>query len=245
VYNTPTATDRDTPSTNLNFPNREFEKRIQALANGKETITLEFTRENWKDWQTIRVSAIDDSVEEGVDVLNFPSQPSYLAFIQGPLACFGEGSDTAPPIQPPFMLPGETDDDTFTPPCGAVINNGTLYVIEEHQVDYLIINNLNARGNLTSFGTLTNTQLTGFNMQRDLVISGELKPDGIFYGDFEVIEINLGNGTDSFTVANTSAAIHVLNLAGGDDAVFVEEISGPFIGKWLAWCIQYFLCGFF
>jgi len=31
------------------------------------------------------------------------------------------------------------------------------------------------------------------------------------------------------TILNTSPAMHVLNLAGGNDEAFIEEISGPFI----------------
>jgi hypothetical protein len=249
VTSTPTATDRKTPSTRE--LNRNYTERVQVEVNETETFTLLFTPDNWFDWQTVRVAAIDDIEEEGTDLLYFPSQPSFLSYIQGPIAILGAGAADVPGIGLPLLLPLEFDDPVFVPPCGATLNNGTLYVIEENQVDHLIINNQDVRGSLPTIGTLTASQLTGMNMGRNLIIGGEPQLDGIFYQDMEVIEINLGNGKDILTVENTSAAMHVLNLAGGNDEAFIKEISGPFIGTFLCkvgptgWWSTAACCSFF
>jgi hypothetical protein len=46
--------------------------------NGSESAKLLFTGANWSKEVLVAVNAIDDNVEEGVDLLNFASQPSNL-----------------------------------------------------------------------------------------------------------------------------------------------------------------------
>jgi len=59
-------------------PGRDFTKRTQVKVDGQLTTSLQFTSENWKQKRNITVSAINDNVEEGVDYMNFASQPSFL-----------------------------------------------------------------------------------------------------------------------------------------------------------------------
>lgn len=160
VKSVATATDRLTPST-MNL-DRDYSERIQVelTDDGAETITLVFTPDNWSLWQTVNVYARDDDQEEGVDLLYFPSQPSFLSFIQGPIKVVGEGAADIPQIEDPLMLPNETDDATFSPDF-ELPSNGTLYVIEAKQVDRLIIHNTDVRGNEATTGTLSRTQLVG------------------------------------------------------------------------------------
>ena len=231
VRNEPTATDRETPSTAA--LNRNYTERDQVLVNGKNSITLKFNESNWYIWQIVTVAAADDEIEEGVDLLYFPSQPSFLSYIQGPISIFGGGAAVIPDIEPPLKLPGEFDEPEFVRPCGAPeANNGTLNVVDANQVDYLIINNVDVRGSLPTTGVLTSSQLTGMNMGRNIVIGGVPQLDGIYYEEMEVIEIYLGDGSDEVLVQNTSAAVHVLNLGDGDGDVLIQEISGPFIGTY-------------
>ena len=57
---------------------RNTSERVQVEINGSVTTTLVFTSDNWSDEVLLRITAIDDEYEEGVDWLNFASQPSTL-----------------------------------------------------------------------------------------------------------------------------------------------------------------------
>ena len=232
VVSQATATDRLLPSTAA--LQRDTTDRIQAHVGTlqgpqEETVTIVFTNETWNIWQSIRVTAFNDNITEGVDLLWFPSQPSYLSFIQGPISLSGAGSASFPDVSNPLLLPGENDTDVFTPPAGAVVDKSSLFAIEEKQVDSLRIYNLDVRGNETSSGTLTRSQLVGFNMAENIRINGKDTFDGIEYGGMEVVEIYLGNGADIVIVEDTTGAIHLLDTGGGDDSVRIKDISGPFI----------------
>jgi len=218
IISIPVASDRLTPSTAL--LDRNYTERIQALVGESQTeITIVFTSEDWYEWKEVRVSAENDMIEEGVDWLNFPSQPSYLSFIQGPISFSGEASENVPGIADPLLLPGEIDTEFFIPPNGADIGNSSLSVIEEKQVDRLQIYNVDVRGNSSSIGILSSTNLAGMNMAKS----------GIDYADMEVVEIFLGNGTDEITVVDTSIAVHFIDLGGGDDHIRVKDVSGPLV----------------
>jgi hypothetical protein len=69
------ATDYDSIFTP---PGRNFTVRTQINVNGSESATLIFTKANWFDEVLVIVTAIDDDIEEGVDLLNFASKPSNL-----------------------------------------------------------------------------------------------------------------------------------------------------------------------
>ena len=58
--------------------NRSLTKQTQVYVNGSESDKLVFTGANWSKEVLIVVNAIDDNIEEGVDFLNFASQPSNL-----------------------------------------------------------------------------------------------------------------------------------------------------------------------
>jgi Ca2+-binding RTX toxin-like protein len=167
-------------------------------------------------------------LRQGVDLLNFPSQPSFLSLIQGPLTVLGSDSPDVPPVADPLMLPGETDKDEFNVPDGYTVDRSAFDAIESKQVNLLIIYNLDVRGTLPSIGTLTSDQFYGMNMGQNLVISGVEQRDGIVYGDMNLLEIYLGGGVDHITVINTTEALHLLHTGGGDDNILVKSVSGPF-----------------
>jgi hypothetical protein len=96
-------------------------------------------------------------------------------------------------------------------------------------VDTLILYNLDVKGNMPSFGTLSATQLVGFGMHEGLVISGSVQDDGIPYSDMELIEITLSPRVDDLTVTTTSEAVHILDLGDDDDVVRIKDIRGPFV----------------
>src|SRR5260221_129049 len=70
------------------------------------------------------------------------------------------------------------------------------------------------RGSLANTGTLTTTTLTGLGMA-----------SGIVYGTLESVNVNLGSGGDTFTIASTSSAVTTLNTGGGADTINVQTID--------------------
>lgn len=77
------ATDRDSIFTP---PGRNFNKRKQVYVNGLQSTMLKFNNTNWFIKQEVRVTAIDDDIEEGVDYLNFASRPSNMVSLHAPAA---------------------------------------------------------------------------------------------------------------------------------------------------------------
>ncbi|MDB4770895.1 hypothetical protein OAG60_02345, partial [bacterium] len=67
-------------------------------------------------------------------------------------------------------------------------------------------------------GNLTATALTGLGMSA-----------GITYGTLEDLNISLGSGDDTFTVASTHANNTVLNTQGGGDTVHIQTVAGVFL----------------
>lgn len=57
---------------------RNFSRRKQVYVNDLLATSITFTDSDWFVEKRIKVSAIDDDLEEGVDLLNFASQPSSL-----------------------------------------------------------------------------------------------------------------------------------------------------------------------
>jgi hypothetical protein len=72
------AVASDYDSTFARKANRSLTKQLQVYVNGSEGAKLLFTGANWSKEVLVAVNAIDDNVEEGVDLLNFASQPSNL-----------------------------------------------------------------------------------------------------------------------------------------------------------------------
>ncbi|MDB5299554.1 MAG: type secretion target repeat protein, partial [Phycisphaerales bacterium] len=65
-------------------------------------------------------------------------------------------------------------------------------------------------------GTLTSTELSGLGMTAPVT-----------YGTLEAVNVNLGSGADTFTVASTHAGTTVVNGNAGNDALYVQTIAGP------------------
>lgn len=191
-------------------PRIQANVRTSESATPSNSTTLVFTTQNWHEWQTVYVSAVNDDIKEGVDLLNFPSQPSYLAKIQGPLTIAGSDSPDVPAVTDPLMMPGETDEPEFEVPEGYTVDQSSYDAIEEDQVNTLIINNLDVRGSLASVGFLAADNFYGMGMGQNIVISGTAQRDGIVYGDMNLILFNLGDGVDNITIVNTSEALHYL-----------------------------------
>lgn len=222
------ATDADIAATP---DGRDFSKRKQVLVNGVESHSLYFTAANWFTPQKVTVTAIDDSVEEGVDLLNFASQPSNLGQIQGPLVISGGDSPFVSEVGDPLMLPHESNPDEFIIPPGVTIEMTNEFVYEENQVDTVIFNHLDAQG--YAGGTLVPTKLLGIGMLQDLLIKGEGPFNGIFYEGLEVVTLNFGEESNLLFVNETSEAIHIVNLDSTDkasnDTVIVRSLSGPML----------------
>ncbi|GAX18396.1 hypothetical protein FisN_2Lh003 [Fistulifera solaris] len=208
---------------------KNTEERVQVLVGAEgseaESLQLTFTKTTWFIEQTVRVVANNDNVQEGVDLLHFPDQPSFLAYIQGPIFIEGDTSPDVPDIRDAVLFPGENDTSLFafleTPP--------SELVYPEMQVDTLKIFNIDVQGSSPSIGTLTDSQFVGYNMAKEIIIGGESKNDGISYSGMEVIEFYFGSGVDSITVESTSVAVHFVDLGDGNDSVKIQNISGHFI----------------
>ena len=97
----------------------------------------------------------------------------------------------------PVMLPQESNPDKFNIPPGVFIDNTMTLVDEANQVDTVILNNLDVRGNLPSVGIFTNDQFEGMNMANGISILGSEPYSGILYEEIEVFTFNLGDGIDN------------------------------------------------
>ncbi len=208
---------------------KNTDARVQVLVGAEdsedETLQLTFTNTTWYIEQTVRVIAKNDEAEEGVDLLHFPDQPSFLAYIQGPIFIEGDTSPEVPSIREAVLFPGENDTSLF-----AFLESApSELVYPELQVDTLKIFNIDVQGSSPSSGTLSSSQFVGYNMAKDLVIGGQKQNDGITYSGMEVVEFSFGSGVDRFTVESSSVAVHFVDLADGDDSVEIQNISGHFI----------------
>ena len=228
VLSTEVASDVDIAATP---PGRDFSSRTQVLVNGVESHTVTFTSSNWYETVTIQVTAIDDDIEEGVDWLNFASQPSNLGMIQGPLIISGGDSPNVPQIGNPLMLPHESNPPEFVIPPGFTIDMTTELVKEENQVDTVVFNHMDAKG--MAEGTIIMNQFLGMGMVRDLMILGQGPFNGAFYSGIEVQIFNFGEESNILYVNETTEAIHIINLdstdRSSDDYVVVRDISGPML----------------
>ena len=212
-------------------PGRDFSKRKQVLVNGAETHRVIFTPSNWHQSVNIRVTAIDDNIEEGIDLLNFASQPSNLGMIQGPLIISGGDSPYINPLNSPLMLPHESNPIEFIIPPGVVIDVSSVLVNETNQVDTVVFNHQNAKGNADA--TIIPSHFLGMGMMNDLIISGRGPFSGIVYDELEVLIFNFGEESNILYVNETTEAIHIVNLdstdGSSDDYVVVRDISGPML----------------
>ena len=207
---------------------RDINKRFQVHVNGGVSDTITFDSSTWKDWAVLEVRAVDDNITEGVDYLNFAPQPSLLGKIQGPIRISGANSPEVPQLVDPLRLPTETNPDFFEPPGGYLIDMSSEFVYEEDQVDTLILNDLDTRGE-SSLGILRCGKIDGMSMGLGIYIAGEGPFSGIDYDGIEIIVLNLGDGVDEILIEDTTEAVHVLNLGKGDDIVTVKTLIGPLL----------------
>jgi hypothetical protein len=226
VESTAVASDVDIAATP---PGRDFTRRKQVHVNGVETHSVFFTPSNWHQPVTILVTAIDDDIEEGVDWLNFASQPSNLGQIQGPLIISGGDSPYVPQVGDPVMLPHESNPPEFIIPPGVTIDMTTELVFEYKQVDTVVFNHLDAKG--AAEATIIPEQFIGMGMIQDLIILGRGPFQGIIHSGLEVLTFNFGEEDNLLYVNETTEAVHVVNLdatdRSSDDYVVVRDLSGP------------------
>ena len=117
----------------------------------------------------------------------------------------GEGSDTI-------------NVGSFAPTTGGTVDGiaGPLTVNGNDPSSGSDVLNIDDTGDVgPNTGTLTANAITGLDMA-----------GGITYGTIETLNINLGSGGDTFTIASTHAGTTVLNTNAGNDTVNVRTISG-------------------
>src|SRR5260221_8966476 len=104
---------------------------------------------------------------------------------------------------------------SLAPATGGNVNaiNALLTINGNDGADTLNVDD--AGDSLANTGTLTSTTLTGLGMA-----------SGIVYGSLEAVNVNLGSGGDTFTIASTHAGTTTLNARGGPDAINVQTIAG-------------------
>ncbi|HWE93969.1 MAG TPA: hypothetical protein VG269_08405 [Tepidisphaeraceae bacterium] len=109
--------------------------------------------------------------------------------------------------------------DTVNVSSNAPTNTGNLdgivggLTVTGHANDTL---NVGDTGSAAQSGTLTASALTGLGMGAP----------GISYSSIKTLNINLGAGGDTFTIASTSATATNLNTGGGNDTVYVQTTGG-------------------
>jgi len=222
------SSDRNYPSTDPVYT--DFLARKQVLvgisedAATSESVILVFTALNWQTPQVVHVAANDDAFGEGVKLMNFAPQPSYLSYVQGPLTVSASTSASYRPLAKPMMMfmwssSREYDDATFGLAPGP-------YASPTGQKENLEIYNLDVRGVDPSTGILTDSTFTGFDLSSNLVIGGITRPQGITYTGIEVLEIRLGDGVDILTVVNVTRATQLLiRTRAGSDSLYFEGLA--------------------
>ena len=143
-------------------------------------------------------------------------QSSYLPLVSGSQVTFTTGWDVGPTGSP---LEPSAGDAYYVAPL-----NPNTTVDESQQVDTLNVYDTADPNNVN--GTLTENTLTGLGMGGNTVVGGVAMPGGITYSELESVNINLGNGNDTFTIASTSQASTSLVTGAGNDTVNVQTISG-------------------
>ncbi len=83
--------------------------------------------------------------------------------------------------------------------------------------DTLFVTEVDEAAAATALGTLTATTITGLGMSA----SG-----GVTYTEFEILDITLGQGGDTFVIASTHTALTTLKSGAGNDQVNIATLSG-------------------
>lgn len=127
------------------------------------------------------------------------------------------------------MLPTENNPHYFQIPSNVIIDTSNALVDESKQVDKLIFNNLDLRGNFVSTGVFDSAYFNGMNMANNIYVLTDGPFSGIQYESIEIITFNFGDEVDLITVNNTTQAIHVMNLGDSNDTLSVKSLFGPLI----------------
>ena len=145
----------------------------------------------------------------GSDTTDVGDPVTGLAGIQGALHVYGGDDPNGTPLFPaPVLLPGESTGPLPVP------SNPNFLMIESHQVDTLNVND----GGVSDgqMGTLTSSSVSGLGMGAA----------GIVYFDLEAVNVHLGSGDDTFTIATTHGGTTTLTGGAGGDSVSVLSIAG-------------------
>src|SRR5204863_1543066 len=105
--------------------------------------------------------------------------------------------------------------------------NPNLLVDEATQVDTLNLSDADDPANTT--GMITDTRITGLGMADHALIGGVNQLGGITFSNLEEIGINLGNGTNTFTI-DTNDDVYTgqlfVNGGFGKDTINVLSLGG-------------------
>jgi Ca2+-binding RTX toxin-like protein len=80
--------------------------------------------------------------------------------------------------------------------------------------------------NLVGGDPLEKMRITGFGMGGDRNIGGAPQPGGITFEEIDDLRIDLGQGSNQFTIEDTHVGKTTVNTGRGNDAVYVKTISG-------------------
>jgi len=149
--------------------------------------------------------------------------------IQVPIFISGGNCPNFPRLGYPIMLPTEVDPPNFQIPPNVIIDTSNTLVHESKQVDKLIFNNLDFRGDFVSIGVFDSAYFNGMNLANNVFVLTDGPFSGIQYESIEIITFNFGDGVDLITVNNTTQAIHVMNLGGSSDTLNIKSLLGPLV----------------
>jgi Ca2+-binding RTX toxin-like protein len=162
----------------------------------------------------------------------------------------GDGTVTLT-LNEPWDLSGGEAAEPFSAISKYAISrmSENFFAVEEEQIDYVFVynedspaDNIGARAGILQDSTTVGYEgnsivesfvtgmdgkwLSGLGMgAEDLLIGGIYHPRGITYGDMEVVEINMGDGADEFTIADTHVRADgyqtwtIINAGRGNDIV--------------------------
>jgi len=206
--------------------------------------TLTFDASNWWIAQTVTVTAVKvtdpNSPLLHPGTKQFAVQPHLLSDIKGPLEIEGGVGGAVHPLVNAVVLPGETNAPVFAiatqPPEGESID--ILNVFDDSSME-------------DKKGTLTGTQLTGFDLAAglhfDRTAFGETNDfaGGITYGkqglngapdhtNIEVFNLLMGSGNDTLDITSTlnTSALHggLTTIHGGGNLDVQAPVAGAYTG---------------
>ncbi len=164
------------------------------------------------------VGTVQVALGQGTDTLTIASTQTGSTIVQG-----GPGTDTfnVQSIAGPTTIQGGTGTDTFNvgslaPLPGGVLSGigGTLTVHGDGAADLLNIDDSGSTAD--EAGVLTSSTLTGLGMAGTIA-----------YQDVGTVQVALGQGTDTLTIASTQTGSTIVQGGPGTDTFNVQSIAGP------------------